>query len=291
MKNNIFLNVICVYFATFCSTLLFAQAPSTSNGAKEQITQILTPRQTSIPITVIADRDYAPYSYVENDKPQGFYIELFENIFQQLDTYDVTILMLPWKRGLSMLEKGQHFAIFPPYYWPHKRPYIDRYSEAIFVEKVIPICNKEVLERKAILQWPAEFKNLKIGTNRGFLAPGNDFFEMVARNEISLVETINSTVALRMLKLKRIDCYINSKLTIEWTLNKLTAENNDVDFSANFIFSTVISENSAYLGFAAKDNKRFAFREDFARKVDAVIIKMKKDGKINALLQKFITRN
>ena len=246
--------------------------------------------KTTVPIdiTIIGDRDYAPYSYEENGIAKGLYVDILQEVFKRLGNYNVTFKMLPWKRGLAMVEIGEQLAIFPPYYRPKKRPYISKYSEPIYVEKVLPICIKGVLKNKNP-QWPSDYKGLAIGTNRGFLAPGKAFFEMAAKGELKLVETQNSYTALRMLMLNRIDCYVNSKLTIDWNLNKLKRLKIYQYATNNLIFSSVISQENAYIGYTKYGAKDSVYLNDFSHQVDVILNEMKREGLINKILLRFTT--
>jgi len=241
-----------------------------------------------IEIVLIGDRDYAPYSYEEEGIAKGLYVDILREAFKKLRNYKVTFRMLPWKRGLAMIELGEHPAIFPPYYRPDKRPYISQYSEPIYVEKVLPICKKGVL-KNSNPQWPSDYKGLSVGTNRGFLAPGKAFFEMVAKGELKLIETQNSYSALRMLMLNRIDCYVNSKLTIDWNLKKLNRLKIYQQATNNLIFSSVISQENAYIGYTKYGGKDFVYINDFSHRVDVIINKMKREGLIDKILLRFLT--
>jgi len=240
-------------------------------------------------VTVVGDRNYAPYSYVQGDTAKGLYVDILTSAFKKLDSYQVIIEMIPWKRGLLKLESGSEFAIFPPYY-SQQRPYLNYYSVPIYQEIVIPICRAEIL-KIARPNWPADYSGLTVGSNRGFLTPGPAFFKMVERQEISLIETADSEIALRMLLLKRIDCYVNSKLTITWVLNKLRSQKAYKNLDQRLVFGEIISKNNAYIGYSSLNKKRFPFVKDFHYQVDLILKKMQKNGEIAAILKKFIHDN
>ena len=67
-------------------------------------------------------------------------------MFSRIEGYNVSIKMLPWKRSLRKIEAGKELAVFPPYYWPKKRPYIAPYSEPLLLEQVVAICHENVLK-------------------------------------------------------------------------------------------------------------------------------------------------
>jgi len=92
-----------------------------------------------------------------------------------------------------------------------------------------------------------------------------------------------------MLLLNRIDCYVNSKLTIQWTLKQLKADQGLKPIAQSLKFGAVISEQWGYLGYSA-EVKRFAYRDDFRLQVDQILRQMKKEGAIREIVERFINQ-
>ena len=59
-----------------------------------------------IKVTIIGDYNYAPYSYVEDGKTKGLYPLILNQIFSRMKDYQVNLSMMPWKRGLAMIENN-----------------------------------------------------------------------------------------------------------------------------------------------------------------------------------------
>ena len=95
-----------------------------------------------IKVTVYCDDGYQPYSYAENGEVKGIYTDIFKKVFERLEGYDVTIKAVPWKRGINNLKTGRGFALYPPYYRPKERPYMD-YSTPVLEEELKVFLNKE----------------------------------------------------------------------------------------------------------------------------------------------------
>ena len=241
-------------------------------------------------ITIIGDRNYAPYSYEKDGIATGLYVDILQAVFSHLEDHQVTLKMEPWKRGLSMIKEGTKLAIFPPYYWSEKRPYISEYSEPIYKEQVVSICNKQRL-RSTDMKWPIDYQGFKVGTNRGFLAPGPEFFKLVDQDKITLVETQNSDTALRLLSLKRIDCYVNSKLTIQWSINNLERNVLHRNLSENLAYTSIISENNAYIGYSKAYLEKNSSDRGFISEVDQIIRDMKDKGELQNILIRFLSKN
>lgn len=99
------------------------------------------------PVTVYGDKDYRPYAYEENGEARGIYVNILREAFAKMPGYDVTIAMLPWKRGLDYIRKGKGIALFPPYHAPDRDSWI-LFSEPILEEQVIIFGRAETLADK-----------------------------------------------------------------------------------------------------------------------------------------------
>ena len=237
-------------------------------------------------VTIFGDDGYVPYSYSEDNVAKGIYVHILREAFQRMTDYQVKIEMLPWKRGLKEIELGHGFAIFPPYFWPKKRPYIEPYSEPIFQEKLVAICQPKVLQRPRAI-WPDDFIGLTIGTNLGYLTPGPRFFEAVKQSKIKLVESKDTNIGMKMLLLNRTDCYVNSFMSIRWVVGHLKREGYPEDRLSALKIGIVISQKWAYLGFRAGENPKYPFKSDFILKFNQAIRAMKREGRIEEIVNEF----
>lgn len=88
-------------------------------------------------VTILVDGSYPPYSYLENGKLTGIYVDLVYQAAKLIDDkYSVELQAVPWKRGLAALENGDGFALLPPYKHIKRRPYIWPYSVPLQEEVV-----------------------------------------------------------------------------------------------------------------------------------------------------------
>jgi polar amino acid transport system substrate-binding protein len=170
-----------------------------------------------IKVTVYADQNYPPYSYIKNGKLTGIYTNIFKAAFTKMDGYQVKIEAVPWRRGLKLLENGQGFALYPPYFYLTERPYIWPYSLPILDEKVVVYCAEDILINDKRPNWPEDYYGLTIGNNAGFQVGGKKFIQAVKDQKINVYEA-KGTNNILMLGLGRTDCYINDRLSILWGL-------------------------------------------------------------------------
>lgn len=247
-------------------------------------------RAELISVEVVGDNDYVPYSYEEGDEPKGIYVEILTEVFKRLKGFDVSIRMLPWKRGLALVATGDAFAIFPPYYWPDERPYIHPYSQPLLLEQVAVYCRDNVMDRPRP-NWPGDFYHLRIGNNQGFLTPGAAFFGAVNAGLIDLNEVKDTNTGLRMLILGRVDCFVNDRRTILHELNNLQGEGVYHPREDPIVEAATGDGHWAYLGYTNKKPELYPYKNEFVRQVDAIIKRMHDTGEIDRIAKRAFATN
>lgn len=233
-------------------------------------------------VTIVGDNGYPPYSFKEGDLNKGIYTEVLKKAFSKMKEFNVQIELLPWKRAINEVKEGTEFAVYPPYYHPEKRPFIEPYSEPILEEEVIVLCNKKIDKSKK--QWPEDFYNLKVGTNSGFNVGGNKFHEAVKSGKIIKEEANDNKTNLKKLLNGRIDCYINDKNAILYSIKLLKEEGMNISIDDFYIAATV-SKESGYLGFSK--TFKAEWKSKFINEFNKIIIEMKKSGEIDNIINSF----
>jgi polar amino acid transport system substrate-binding protein len=242
-----------------------------------------------IDVVVYASQDYPPYSYKENGEIKGIYTEIFKKAFSRLEGYKVKIAPIPWKRGLSYLEHGKGFALYPPYYRPKERPYIWPYSIPILEEKVVVFCREEIFTKSSRSNWPEDYYELTIGNNAGYSIGGDKFWKAVKTGKIKVIETDGNERNILKLGSKRTDCYMNDRLSILWELKHLKAKGkyDEGGIHAKLLEGATISVEKGFLGFTDRDNGKFPFKGDFVRKFNTVLHEMQKTGELKKIMDDF----
>ena len=236
-------------------------------------------------VTVYADESYPPYSFVENGQLVGIYPEIFRTVFARLPHYRVQIRPIAWKRGLLLLETGQGFALFPPYRREQERPYMS-YSEPVLTEQTSVFCRNSVIENKKRSHWPDDFSGLKIALNTGFATGGVQFEEAVRKGKIFKDEGPGNHSNILKLMLGRVDCYINDRLSILWELRHI--QNDGSQQQESIVEVLALSEEPAYLGFTNVHPEQYAFKDDFVRELNAVLLSMQKQGDIQMIVNRYM---
>lgn len=231
-------------------------------------------------VSVIGDGSYFPYSYLEGGENKGIYHDILTEAFSKMEGYEVTIKLQPWKRGLNDLKTGKVFGLYPPYYRPKSRPWINPYSTSILDEVVVVVCNKDRVAGKKFVKFPQDYAGVSFGNNSGYQSGGKEFMDMVASGAISMTETKDTSSNLKKLKHGRVDCYINDRLAILTEAKKMGG----ADW---FIETSIIATEQGYLGFS-KGTDNFPYTDDFVKAFNSIISEMKSSGRIEEIVSEFL---
>jgi len=148
---------------------------------------------------------------------------------------------------------------------------------------------QDVLAAKPRKRWPEDFYGLTIGNNAGFIVGGEAFDKAVRARQLRVEEAKDSETNIVKLGLKRIDCYINDRLSIQWTLNQLKAQGkyDEGGAHASVAEAAVIAVEQGFLGFTDRDNGKFTYKNDFVKQFDNAIYQMKRTGEIDNIARNF----
>lgn len=243
-----------------------------------------------IEVQIYADESYPPYTYLDEGELKGIYTEILQKAFSRMKGYKVKINAVPWKRGLSYIESGKGFAIYPPYHRTQQRPYIWPYSIPILDERVIVVCRDEVLTSTIRPTWPDDYFGLVIGNNAGFSLGGDRFWQAVKDEKITVNEANGNEINIMMLGLGRSDCYMNDRISILWELKQLKAAGkyDEGGKHARLMEGATISIEQGFLGFSANGGDRYPYMDDFILKFNTEIYAMRRSGELQKIIDDFV---
>lgn len=246
-------------------------------------------RGAPVNVTIYADEGYPPYSFVQGGKPAGLYYEIVKAALARMPAYRATIEPVPWKRGMAMLKQGNAFALYPPYLNTRDEPWTWPYSLPLYDEHVVAICRKDVLGKHLPMRWPQDFYGMTIGNNAGFIVGGVEFTDMLQAGKIRMEEGKDNRTNILKLGMKRIDCYINDRVSILWTKQQMQAAGQYDEGGAHAVLveAAVIGVEQGFLGFTDRDQGQFAYKTDFVKQFDAAIYQMKRSGEIHRIAEQF----
>lgn len=235
----------------------------------------------------------------EQGMPTGVYIEIVKQAVARMPDYTVSFKVGPWSRVKKAAEQGKAFAILPPYFHAHdwltstepKRPYIWPYSQPLFTQTDVVICNEKVLTTSR-QKYPDDYRGLKFVMWRGDGRAGEAFFSMAKKSaiDIELVNSIGNTIP--NLLTERADCTVVSKIPFAWYKKQLQASSRYKKYDKKGVILkevAVISHNAGYLGYTdINADKNFPFKKDFVIKFDIEVYKMRTNGEIQSIVDRFV---
>ncbi len=241
-------------------------------------------------VTIYGDDAYPPYSYLKDGEAKGIYTEILQAVFKKMPDYRVTIELVPWRRGLKLLATGDGFALFPPYSYESNRQYISPYSIPILNEEVVVYCQPNSLKNRQSNNWPGDYFGLTVGINEAFSLGGKAFWQAVKQGDILLKEGKSNRINILSLYKKRIDCYVNDRLSILWEVNLLIDEGL-IPPNWGLTFGTSISSEQGFLGFSNTANDKYPYKERFVEQFNIKLQKLKQEGSVDKIISNFLQSN
>ena len=231
-------------------------------------------------VTILADDGYFPYSYAEGTVPKGAYVDIITNAAAKLNGYKVEITPIPWKRGLSKMENGEAFALFPPYKRPGLRPWMD-YVLKLYDEKMVLLLNKNA-SIPATAVWPKDFVGKAIAQNAGWivLAPW--------KNQVKIVDSFSTTTAIKQLEVKHVDAFIADEIAVLATVKTLKTSG-ALSAESKFIVGPTVSTEEAFLCLSnvAETKTKYPYKDDFSKQMKVILDTMRKSGEIQKIVKKY----
>lgn len=246
--------------------------------------------QAKTRVEILADASYPPYSWQEGEEVRGIYADIVRQVTASMEEYEVVIKPVPWRRGLSMIEQGAAFAIFPPYYMPDSRPWIWPYSQPMLDEELVVMCGEGVAVNTVQARFPDDYQGLRFGINAGFAIGSPPFWQLVKERKIEVEEVKGNRENLLKIVRGRVDCTVNDRLSLLFELlsmiqNKQLA----VADMSRLKQGPVISREQGFLGYSRKG--AFPFREDFTGQFDKGLYQLKKQDGIRAIVEKYLGKS
>ncbi len=246
--------------------------------------------QAKTRVEILADANYPPYSWQEGEEVKGIYADIVRSVTASMDEYEVVLKAMPWRRGLSMVEQGSAFAIFPPYYQPDSRPWMWPYSQPLLDEELVVMCGAGVAVNTPQAQFPADYYGLRFGMNAGFTIGGASFWQAVQQQRIGLEEVKSNRENLLKIVRGRVDCTVNDRLSLLYELlNMIKGNQLAVADMSQLKQGPVLSKEQGFLGYSRKGE--FDFKEDFAEQFDKRLYELKKRDGIRLIVERYLGKS
>lgn len=239
-------------------------------------------------VSIVIDDSYPPYSFVENGKAAGIYIDLIRLAAKRLEKdYHIKFVPMPWKRALQEVKMGNAFAVVPPFIHTEKRSYIWPYSAPLAYERVVVYCQKSIAFRAHLQRNPKEVKPLNIGINSGFLTLNEQLIRAEANGLIKMRENRSTRANIQKLISKRVDCYLNDPLSTKWVLKQLQKQNPSLNLTDTRQMMEVMVQ-SAHIGYTNSKSRKFRYKSDFIKRMDKALAVVKRDKALEKIITKYL---
>ncbi|WP_283147893.1 substrate-binding periplasmic protein [Silvimonas soli] len=207
--------------------------------------------QAETTITLYSEAGQKPMSYEENGVAKGAYIDQIRRITQQIPGYKVQIKFASWARVVEEARTGNSAGIIGVYYRPQERPFLN-HSKPIYREDVAVHCNRDAVAKRTFNKYPDDFAGLKFGNQRGYLAPGPEFFKFAQQGKIVVVEGLEFAGLVKKMLVGEIDCVVNPSLVLDEALNTLQERGLPERMRYKSERVMVIKSETVHVGFSKK---------------------------------------
>ena len=241
-------------------------------------------------ITIYVDDGYKPYSYQNNGRAEGIYIDVLRAAFAKMQNFKVKLLPVPWKRGKQLIKLGKGLGLTPAFFHGHDWPYLYPYSLPFYTETIIAVCTADVLQQPKP-NWPEDYKGLIIGNVAGFDGWGGDEFrKLVAQGEISYQEAGSPAALIGMLAKNRHDCIMMETRAFDYHLAKIqTSTSVTTNIYSTLKKGALIGTDPIYIGYSEAAIKSDQFPQNYAfrKAFDAIIYQMLKSGEVKKIMDAY----
>ncbi len=167
-------------------------------------------------LTIAVNTNNAPFSWLDGKIARGIDVDIVREVAERAG-HVVQFVVLPWKRVLNSVETGAVDGGTPAFYRT-EREIFARYMKVPFrFAQFSAFVGKE---SNLTYESPASLKGLTVGKLLGY-AVGPKFDEVVKKKDLDIVEVMGVEQALHMLRLGRIDVFINNSVVTKYRAKQL----------------------------------------------------------------------
>lgn len=225
---------------------------------------------------------HPPYAWLEAGEPRGLYVDAIRLALQRAGVQQpVRWVMEPWKRALRSAEAGRAHLLFPPARYPGERPYLAAFSPPLFDTQPVVVCSLAALQRRERRRWPEDFLDLRFGVVDGVLFGGARWRALLARGLLRTEAVAGVQTNVRKLSAGRLDCVLASRHAVAWALAQDKATGDSLRVAVR------LPPSIGHLAYVAHPREPLqALAPDFAQRLDAALLQLRRDGELQRLLER-----
>ncbi len=228
-------------------------------------------------ISFVAVENIIPFSYEENGQIQGIDYEFILEISKRVG-FNPKIMLVPFKRGLHLLENGTADGSFQIYYKKERESFL------IYSDIPMHYSNVSIYVRNDdnfIFNKIEDLYGKKVGIQSGFfISP--EFQKAVDEQKIVVDEAKECEMNLKKLVVGRIDCFISSSQIAMFYINNLGFQE-----KIKSLPTLVVPEKGTYLALS-KNGKNIKDKHDFIKKINVAMKEIIEDGTYDKIQNKYL---
>lgn len=224
--------------------------------------------------------NYKPYSYMQDNQAKGLYNDIVRELFDRAG-YQVKIQLVPFKRMLSLTERGQVTAMIGTFYTQSRNEY------ALFLKRVQLTgitSHLFVLSSSALQSFSlANLAGKTITKKRGFiLTPG--YQTLLQQGMLTIIETEDIHQLIKLLLNKRVDGFDFDAFATSYYLKQYQLEN-----TIRKLSPAVAPIKNTYIALSRRALENFP--ANFSSELNQIMQDMQADGTLQRLRTAAINLN
>lgn len=230
-------------------------------------------------ILIVSD-NYPPFQYFENKQAKGINVDIAKEVLLRMG-YNPKFQFMPWQRALFYVKYGKADAIINASYKDSRAKYLYYPKEEIYSKNWY--CFKLKNSDISINEDFSNINKLSIGVAAG-VTYGGKIQKAIDEKKFKKIITIKDGKNLvKNLIKKKFDMFIDNKNTISQIIKGTDYENKiEVVKITNKNEEYILSKDILYLAFSKKNTN-----EEFVKQFSTTLEKMKKDGTIEVITNRY----
>jgi len=217
--------------------------------------------------------EWPPYQIVENDKITGFGTEIVKTVLERMEVKISTLHVYPWKRAITMMEKGDADALFSANYAKEREAFAWYPEEALIQSPwVLWVREEDGLKFDSF----EDLKGKRFGVVRGY-SYTPEFWDFIKKNA-QPDEVTDDETNFRKLNMSRVD-YVAAELGNGYHLLKNMKLNKIVPLK-----DKPIKSDGLYLIFSKK-----RVSKETAERFSAELKKFRQEAKYEILWKRYFS--
>lgn len=243
-----------------------------------------------IEVELLADKNYMPYSYLEDGEVRGIYPDIIRAAFSLMPNYKLKLTAVDRIDGISSIQNGDALGLIGVYVRGQDMQSVYPFSFPIGRESVVTICHQKVPSVSTKV-WPNDYQSLLVGNIEGFDGWLN--YQVRSQNKtkgINFLEVPTTDIAFNMVSRGRLDCSLFDEAAYYYSVKKHKSDKSTIDNTyTQPVMGTLVFSRPIHIGYSRKGikDKKFPHAFDLQHALDGAIYTLEESGKSASIRKKY----